>query len=144
MYGYTYRSGPVSDERVINPSTLCSALHPSLELHHSSSNRSNHGKGCVAPVSSYLIIPSPSLPFPINHTDLQYRSKIPKQSHATSACSRNSKRARRESAMDRALTASRIAMTSSCPTGTAPSSVQATYVPFLFSLLLPLHKHQQK
>ena len=46
--------------------------------------------------------------------------------------------------MDRALMASRMAMISSCPTGTAPSSVPATYVPFLFSLLSPLHKTNLK
>jgi hypothetical protein len=34
-------------------------------------------------------------------------------------------------------------MISSCPAGTAPSSVQATYVPFPF-LLSPLHKNQLK
>jgi hypothetical protein len=35
-------------------------------------------------------------------------------------------------------------MISSCPTGTAPSSAQAMYVPSLFSLLSPLHKSQLK
>jgi hypothetical protein len=60
------------------------------------------------------------------------------QSHATSACSRSSKKERRASATDRVRMASRTATISSCLTGMGLSSVQDTYV-----LSLPrIHSHK--
>jgi hypothetical protein len=62
------------------------------------------------------------------------------QSHATSACSRSSKKERRASATDRVRMASRTATISSCLTGMALSSVQDTYVLSL-PRIHPLNPH---